>query len=295
MSEPDVIDECSATRSASDECKPVSRLGLGTGRLASLGTGNTLRTAQTLVEAAFCEGITLIDTADTYGSSDCESWLGQVLQPFKNAFCISTKAGCRFAEFPRPLSLFNQIGKKALRIVGARPRFDSAYLTRCIEGSLRRLRRERLDIFLLHDPPLEAVSNAEWEPAIMAAKRAGKIGRFGISSPSLDVLRYSAASATCEVLQLPLVIAAAVSGVAPQSLIVNHVSGAIGDHPAIATMAAQLRLEPRSLLLGYAGSLSGVSSVLTGTRSAEHLRENKQAVERKLPAGVRARLDRILR
>jgi pyridoxine 4-dehydrogenase len=274
-------------------CSRVSRLGLGTGRLASLGSGNTLRTARAIVEAAFDEGITLIDTADTYGSSDCESWLGQVLQPFTNAFRISTKAGCRFAEFPGPLRLFNQIGKKALKMAGARPRFDSPYLTRCIEGSLRRLRRERLDLFFLHDPPIAVLLNAEWEPAITAAKHAGKIDTFGVSSPSADVLRLAAASGLCEILQLPLAAARVVSAAATQPLMINHVFGRLADHPTVQSIGGQLGLDGRSMLLAYAGGLRGVSCVLTGTRCPVHLRENARAVENPLPPWARARLDQL--
>ncbi len=293
MSEHVAAGEHSMDRRAAVTCSRVNRLGLGTGRLASLGSGSTLRTARAMVEAAFDEGITLIDTADTYGSTDCESWLGQVLQPFKNAFRISTKAGCRFAEFPGPLRLFNQIGKKALKIAGGRPRFDSPYLTRCIEGSLRRLRRERLDIFLLHDPPVEVIRSAEWAPAITAAQYAGKIDSFGVSSPSTEILRLAAASGFCEILQLPLAAARVVSVAAPQPLMINHVFGRLADHPDVESIGSQLGLEVRSLLLAYAGGLPGVQCVLTGTRSPVHLRENARSVENQLPTWARTRLDQL--
>ena len=58
----------------------VSPIGLGTSRLASLGAGHSVRQAARLLDVAFDLGVTFIDTADTYGSTACERWLGEVMQ-----------------------------------------------------------------------------------------------------------------------------------------------------------------------------------------------------------------------
>jgi Aldo/keto reductase family len=62
----------------------VSQLGLGTSRMASLGSGRSRRDAARLLDTAADLGITFIDTADTYGSTASERWLGEVMQGRQN-------------------------------------------------------------------------------------------------------------------------------------------------------------------------------------------------------------------
>ena len=271
---------------------PHVRIGLGTGRLASLGAGNSLRSAGRLVDTAIREGVTLIDTADTYGSADCETWLGRLLQPHRRDVLVSTKAGCPFVELPWPLRGLNQLGKKVRQFMRARPRFDPGYLTRCIDGSLRRLRRERLDIFLLHEPPVEAILSEEWRPAIVAAQNAGKISAFGVSSPEPSVLHAAAKNDLCEVLQVPLRVATSAHHF-PLPLMVNHVFGRVHGEPALAELANELGLDTRALIVAYACRVRGAWCVLTGTRDPDHLRSNIRAVGIDLPAWATSRLERL--
>jgi aryl-alcohol dehydrogenase-like predicted oxidoreductase len=268
------------------------RIGLGTGRLASLGAGNSLRSAGRLVGAAISEGVTLIDTADTYGSTDCETWLGRLLQPYRRDVLVSTKAGCPFVELPWPLGGLNQIGKKARQFMRARSRFDSGYLTRCIDGSLRRLRRERLDVFLLHEPPVEAILGEEWRSAIVAARNAGKIAAFGVSSPVPSVLHAAAENDLCDVLQVPLGVATPAHRF-PLPLMVNHVFGRVHGEPAVADLANELGLDMRALIVAYACRVRGTWCVLTGTRDPDHLRSNIRAAGIDLPGWATSRLERL--
>ena len=271
---------------------PHARIGLGTGRLASLGAGNSLRSARRLIDAAIGEGVTLIDTADTYGSADCEAWLGRLLQPHRRDILVSTKAGCPFVELPWPLGGLNQLGKKARQFMRARPRFDSGYLTRCIDGSLRRLRRERLDIFLLHEPPVEAILSEEWRPAIVDAQNAGKIAAFGVSSPVPSVLQAAAENDLCEVLQVPLGVATPAHRF-PLPLMVNHVFGRVHGEPALVELANELGLDTRAMLVAYACRVRGAWCVLTGTRDPDHLRSNIRASGIDLPGWATSRLERL--
>src|SRR6185369_12491719 len=59
--------------------------------------------------------------------------------------------------------------------------FSPAYLTRALEASLVRLRTDYVDLLQLHSPPADVVERGEWEPALEALKRAGKIRYYGIS------------------------------------------------------------------------------------------------------------------
>ncbi|MCX6960784.1 MAG: aldo/keto reductase [Verrucomicrobia bacterium] len=153
----------------------IHRLGIGTGRLASLGSGYSANDANRLLETAQEIGVNLIDTADSYGSADCEKLLGKLLRRFHDHFLVATKTGYPFCDFPGPLGVFNQFGKKAISHLGAKPRFDANYVKKSIDGSLRRLGRERLDFFLLHDPTSPVWEDDSLRRIIEKAKAAGKI------------------------------------------------------------------------------------------------------------------------
>ena len=91
----------------------VSVLGLGTSRLASLGAGGSLRQAGRLLDAAADLGVSFIDTADTYGSTQAERWLGELMQKHGHRFVVATKCGLPTVDLPRPLRPFNQPSKES--------------------------------------------------------------------------------------------------------------------------------------------------------------------------------------
>jgi aryl-alcohol dehydrogenase-like predicted oxidoreductase len=191
------------------------------------------------------------------------------------------------------LKVLNQVGKKALQFMGARPRFDSKYLTRCIDGSLRRLRRDRIDVFYLHDPPLEAVLREEWKCALMAAKAAGKVDQCGVSSPSKEILFAAAQLDCCDILQIPLHATHAVALAVRQPIVVNHVFGDIVNNSDVESISKALGLDSRSTLIAHAVSRPGVQYVLSGTRDASHLRANVRAANIDLPAWANDSLARL--
>ena len=90
----------------------VSVLGLGTGRLASLGAGGSLSHAARLLDAAADLGISFIDTADTYGSTQAERWLGELMHK-RVRFVVAAKCGLATVDLPRPLRPLNQPAKKS--------------------------------------------------------------------------------------------------------------------------------------------------------------------------------------
>ncbi|WP_433983092.1 aldo/keto reductase [Tunturiibacter empetritectus] len=91
---------------------PISRMGLGTGRLASLGSSLTRRQAIGLIHAAIDHDIRVIDTADTYGSGDSERVIGAALKERRRDDCfLITKAGFAHVALPAAFSPLNQIGK----------------------------------------------------------------------------------------------------------------------------------------------------------------------------------------
>jgi pyridoxine 4-dehydrogenase len=145
---------------------PVHRLGFGAMRLTGAGVWGEPADrdeAIAVLRRAIELGITLIDTADSYGPEVSERLIAQALFPYPRDLVIATKAGFRR---PGP-------GKW---VEDGRPE----HLREACEGSLRRLRLERIDLFQLHriDPkvPLE-----DQIGALLDLQRQGKIRHIGLS------------------------------------------------------------------------------------------------------------------
>jgi pyridoxine 4-dehydrogenase len=151
----------------------VSRLGFGAMRITGKGIWGPpddpeecKRVLRRLVEL----GVNLIDTADSYGPDVSENLIAEALHPYPDGLVIATKGGLRRTgpgQWPRD----------------ARPE----RLKECCEGSLRRLRVDRIDLYQLHSPdpkvPLE-----ESIGALAELQREGKIRHIGVSNVSVDEL-----------------------------------------------------------------------------------------------------------
>ena len=98
-----------------------------------------------LIRRAFDKGVTFFDTAEVYGPYTSEEWVGEALAPVRNQVRIGTKFGFGVEE-GRPSSL------------NSRP----DHIRRAVEGSLRRLRTDHIDLLYQHrvdpDVPMEEVA-----------------------------------------------------------------------------------------------------------------------------------------
>ena len=145
---------------------PVHRLGFGAMRLTGEGIwgwpadrNNALRVLRRAVEL----GVNLIDTADAYGPEVSELLIAEALYPYPKELVIATKGG-------------NTRPGPSQWVANGRPE----YLKGCVDKSLKRLRRERIDLYQLHriDPkvPME-----ESLGALKEMQDAGKIRHVGLS------------------------------------------------------------------------------------------------------------------
>jgi aryl-alcohol dehydrogenase-like predicted oxidoreductase len=150
----------------------VSVVGLGCN---NFGRRLDLEGTRRVVDAAVAAGITFLDTADIYGVTHSEEFLGQVLAGRRERVVLATKFG-------RCLS-FRRWG-------GARP----AYLRRAVEESLGRLRTDRIDLYQLHRPD-PATPIADTLGALDELVRAGKVREIGCSGFSGEQIRAAAAAA----------------------------------------------------------------------------------------------------
>jgi aryl-alcohol dehydrogenase-like predicted oxidoreductase len=152
----------------------VSELALGTWAFGGdeWGPPDDRRAAAT-IEAALAAGVTLIDTADVYGYGHSEELVGAVLAGGADDVLVCSKAGNDIYDTPR------QAG-------GGPKSFAAGYVTRAIEGSLRRLRRDRIDVYLLHNPSAEVLAEGLAMGALLAARDAGLVRLVGASVYTAD-------------------------------------------------------------------------------------------------------------
>ncbi|HEY2299302.1 MAG TPA: aldo/keto reductase [Jatrophihabitans sp.] len=142
----------------------VSVVGLGTN---NFGMKLDLEQTRTVVHAALDEGITLFDTADSYGKS--EERLGEILQGRRDDIVLATKFG----------GDSRKRGNDNGEDWGARG--SRRYITRAVESSLRRLRTDWIDLYQLHRPD-EATPIDETLSALDDLVHAGKVRYLGSSN-----------------------------------------------------------------------------------------------------------------
>ncbi|MCS7314594.1 MAG: aldo/keto reductase [Bryobacterales bacterium] len=153
----------------------VSAIGLGCmGMSFSYGPPRDRQQMIALIRAAFERGVTFFDTAEVYGPYTNEELVGEALEPFRGRVVIATKFGFRL----RP------DGQPGFLGVDSRPE----RIRQAVEGSLRRLRVEAIDLLYQHrvDPavPIEEVADTVGELI-----RQGKVRHFGLSEPSARTIR----------------------------------------------------------------------------------------------------------
>ena len=156
----------------------VHRLGFGAMRITGdgiWGPPDDPEEAKRLLRRVVEAGVDLIDTADSYGPEVSENLIAEALHPYPESLVIATKGGLRRtgpSQWPRD----------------ARPE----RLKECCEGSLRRLKLDRIELYQLHSPdnrvPLE-----ESMGALKELQDEGKIGHVGVSNVSAEQLERARA------------------------------------------------------------------------------------------------------
>jgi pyridoxine 4-dehydrogenase len=152
----------------------VGRLGFGAMRLTGTGIWGEPEDpdeCRAVLRRAVELGVTLIDTADSYGPEVSERLIGETLAPYPDEVAIATKAG-----FLRP-------GPNRW-VTDGRPE----HLRSACEGSLQRLKLERIDLFQLHRIDSK-VPAADQFGTLADLQREGKIRHIGLSQVSVEDIR----------------------------------------------------------------------------------------------------------
>jgi aryl-alcohol dehydrogenase-like predicted oxidoreductase len=154
----------------------VSALGLGCmGMSFSYGPPKDKREMTSLLHAAVERGITFFDTAEVYGPFTNEELVGEALAPFRGKVAIATKFG---------FDLSGSDNRPGVAGVNSRPE----HIKEAVEGSLKRLKVETIDLLYQHrvDPevPIEDVAGA-----VKDLIQAGKVKHFGLSEAGVKTIR----------------------------------------------------------------------------------------------------------
>src|SRR5882762_9545917 len=154
----------------------VSEIGLGAmGMSFSYGPPKDKQEMISLLRAAVELGITFFDTAEVYGPFTNEELVGEALAPFRKQVVIATKFG---------FDLSGSDKRPGAAGLNSRP----AHIKQAVEGSLKRLKVETIDLLYQHrvDPnvPIKDVAGA-----VKKLIQAGKVKHFGLSEASAKTIR----------------------------------------------------------------------------------------------------------
>jgi len=150
----------------------VSEMGLGTWGLAGESYGPVdEKDAEAVVGRCLDMGIELFDTADSYGGGRMEALLGRVLAGKRDVVVVTKGGTDRTTDPPRK-------------------RFDADYLKEAVARSRKRLAR-RIDLYLLHNPSLDALGAGDCVRAMDELKKNGDVAHWGVSAGSDEIARLA--------------------------------------------------------------------------------------------------------
>ena len=265
---------------------PVHRLGFGAMRITGdgiWGPPDDSEEAKRVLHRVLELGVDLIDTADSYGPEVSERLIAEALHPYPEGLIIATKAGLRR---PGP-DRWVENGKPE-------------YLRERVEGSLKRLKLDRIDLLQLHriDPkvPLE-----DQLGALTRLQEEGKIRHIGLSE--VTVPQIEAARQLAEIVSVQNLYNLA-NRKSEDVLEYSEANGigfipwfplATGDlaQPGgpLARAAEQLGAEPSQVALAWLLQRSPVMLPIPGTSRVEHLEENTAAALLRLDEATLRELD----
>lgn len=159
----------------------VSAIGLGCmGMSHAYGKPSDKEEAEKLLHKAVELGCTFFDTAEIYGTADNphhnEELIGEILKPYRNRIKIASKCGIRFDEATE--------GVNKPLIPDGRPET----IKKSIEGSLKRLQTDYLDLYYIHRID-EKVPIEETAGAMKELIEQGKITHWGLSEANEEIIR----------------------------------------------------------------------------------------------------------
>lgn len=166
----------------------TSQLGFGCAYL--MGSGLDANASRRLLDAALDAGIRHFDTAPMYGQGWSEKLVGEALQSHPEV-TVTTKYG--LVPPSKTVRLTRAIGRRLpgvrrmMRDGPKKARYTVDDMTQNLEKSLRNLQRDRVELYLMHEPDVADLGSHELEAFLESVREAGKIGEFGLGIRSDQV------------------------------------------------------------------------------------------------------------
>src|SRR5882757_8629150 len=273
---------------------PIWRLGFGAMRLTGPGVWGPpidLHAAQSALRRVVELGINFIDTADVYGPGDNERLIRDTLTPYPERLVIATKGGVTRSG---PATAYNP---------GMGTDNSEAHLRRAVEGSLRDLGVERIDLYQLHriDP---AVPIEETMGVLARLRDEGKIRHIGLSEVGVDEIERARSEVEVATVQNLYNLAQR-----KRDDVVDYCArhgigfipfyplkiGDLAESEEVKSLAAREQVTPALIGLAWLFHRSPVMIPIPGTSSLKHLEENAEACRVTLSGQDMAMLDKISR
>jgi len=284
------------TRGFGPQGERLPILGLGCGRVGSLGNPTPLREIRNTLARALELGVTLLDTADIYGQGDSQREIGRLLRGRAEKAFVVSKVGYRFStkmhlvRYAKPLlnPLIASFPKVRQQLVRQRQSadlpsdFSPSYIVRAVDASLRRLEGKIVDGLLLHDPTVEVVATPGAIEVLAKLKVTGKIRHYGVSCNDLETVRAALAMPGVTLVQLPFSLLAAVLATElmeaiRQRKIAVMVRGVLMEQPNVPPETAVLRALQNEF----------VTSAIVGISKRRHLEDLVSAIAKTaIPQGI---------
>jgi aryl-alcohol dehydrogenase-like predicted oxidoreductase len=262
----------------------VNQLGFGAMRVCGpqiWGPPKDRATALAVLRRAYALGHNFIDTADAYGPHVSEELIAEALHPYPDDLVIATKGGLLRPSAPR----WDPDGRPE-------------HLRAAVEGSLRRLRLERIDLYQLHAPDPK-VPFAESVGALAELRQQGKIRHLGLSNVSLAELAEARGIAPIVSVQNKYDVGDRSSEAVLEecerlgiAFIPWYPLGAGKSlrSSAVRDAATKAGATPAQLLLAWLLARSPLMLPIPGTSSLAHLEENAAGADLRLAEGDLAAL-----
>ena len=252
----------------------VRRLGFGAMRLTGKGIWgepDDPAECRRVLERALELGVNFVDTADSYGPEVSERLIAEALHPYPDDLVIATKAG------------LERSGPNKWH-----PNGRPEHIREACEGSLSRLKLERIDLYQLHRIDRE-VPVEDSLGAMLELREEGKVHHIGLSEVSVDQLdqareiapivsvqnRFNAADRSAE----DVLEACERDGLGFIPWFPLETGGLADEGGALAEAAHGRGVAPAQLALAWLLHRSPVMLPIPGTSSVEHLEENLAAAE----------------
>ena len=254
----------------------VNRMGYGAMRITGAGVWGppadkaaALATLRRAIEL----GVNLIDTADSYGPGTSEELIAEALYPYPAGLVIATKGGW---ERPAPGQWTHNASPK--------------HLIEALEGSLKRLRLDRIDVYQLHAPD-NAVSFEASVETLARLREQGKIRHVALSNVTREHVERARVIVPIVSVQNRYSFADRESDFIVDYCEQNKIAflpwAPLGQakeaHDAIKKVAKDLDATPLQVALAWLLKRSKVILPIPGTSSVKHLEENIAAAGVELP------------